>query len=354
MNVNPERLTLRIASAGDLLAAVPYLLGFIPEASIVVLGSQPPTGSVGITLRYDLPDPPDASIAAEIAEHAAGFVAGLQLGTITVIGYGPGPLVTPVADAARAAARHAGLEVHDILRVEEGRYWSYVCQDVSCCPAEGVPFDALHAGLAGGGASLEVRPSRAALAATIAPLTGPVAETMARATRRAERTAERLLARGGPRGLDQAGLAAVGDAIRVYRDGGWLRPDARHAWLALVLVSLRIRDDAWARMDHEHHEAHQRLWTDVVRRAQPGYVAAPASLLAFTAWQGGSGALANLALDRALDDRPGYSMALLLRTAITAPVPPSQVVLPMTPEDVAASYADPGDTSQPGDAPDGG
>ena len=26
--------------------------------------------------------------------------------------------------------------------------------------------------------------------------------------------------------------------------------------------------------------AHRRLWTDVVRRAQPGYVAAPASLLA--------------------------------------------------------------------------
>jgi hypothetical protein len=33
-------------------------------------------------------------------------------------------------------------------------------------------------------------------------------------------------------------------------------------------------------MDPGHSEAHKRLWTDVVRRAQPGYVAAPASLLA--------------------------------------------------------------------------
>ena len=82
-------------------------------------------------------------------------------------------------------------------------------------------------------------------------------------------------------------------------------PAIGYAWLALVLTRLRIRDDAWARMDPEHREAHRRLWTDVVRRAQPGYVAAPASLLAFTAWQGGEGALANIALDRALADDPG-------------------------------------------------
>jgi hypothetical protein len=50
-------------------------------------------------------------------------------------------------------------------------------------------------------------------------------------------------------------------------------------------------------------DAHRRLWTDVVSRAQPGYVAAPASL-AFTALQGGDGALANIALERALADTP--------------------------------------------------
>jgi len=38
--------------------------------------------------------------------------------------------------------------------------------------------------------------------------------------------------------------------------------------------------------------------------------------LAFTAWQGGNGALANLALDRALADDASYSMARLLRDVI--------------------------------------
>jgi hypothetical protein len=93
-------------------------------------------------------------------------------------------------------------------------------------------------------------------------------------------------------------------------------------------------------MDPAHRDAHRRLWIDVTRRAQPGYVAAPAALLAFVAWQCGDGALANVALDRALADDPRYSMALLLRQVITAGAPPSLARLPMTPEEVAASYDD--------------
>ena len=56
------------------------------------------------------------------------------------------------------------------------------------------------------------------------------------------------------------------------------------------------------------------------------------------AWPSGDGALANVALDRALTDDPGYSMALLLRQVIGAGAPPSLARLPMTPEEVAASY----------------
>ena len=76
------------------------------------------------------------------------------------------------------------------------------------------------------------------------------------------------------------------------------------ARLTVALRDLRVRDDAWARMDPGYSEAHLRLWIDVLRRAQPGYVAAPAALLAFVAWQSGDGALANVALDRALADNP--------------------------------------------------
>ena len=130
--------------------------------------------------------------------------------------------------------------------------------------------------------------------------------------------------------------------VQAYRDGRTISSPVRHAWLALVLTSVRVRDDAWARMDPDHRDAHRRLWTDVVRRARPGYVAAPASLLAFTAWQCGDGTLANIALERALDDIPDYSMALLIHDALDAGAPPSMATPPMTPDEVAASYADPG------------
>jgi hypothetical protein len=134
------------------------------------------------------------------------------------------------------------------------------------------------------------------------------------------------------------GRRAVGEAISAYRGGGRLADD-QIAWLSVALTDLRVRDDAWARMDPDHKEAHQRLWTDIVRRACPEYVPAPASLLAFTAWQAGDGTLANIALERALDADPEYSMALLLGDVIDAGVPPSEARLPMTPEEVAESYA---------------
>jgi hypothetical protein len=91
-------------------------------------------------------------------------------------------------------------------------------------------------------------------------------------------------------------------------------------------------------MDPGFRAAHLRLWTDVVRRATPAYLPAPASLLAFTAWQSGEGALANIAIDRALAADPGYSLAQLLREIMDAGVPPSAARVPMTPEQVAASY----------------
>jgi hypothetical protein len=351
MNSSPDRPPVRISSAAGLLATVPHLLGFAPAASFVIVGATR-ADRVQAAFRYDLPDQPDPAAAAEITAHAVSVLSHHQLAIAVAVGYGPGRLVTPLADALRAAASGAGLWLRDILRVEDGRYWSYLCTDPGCCPAEGVVFDpAAHPVtkiLAAEGRP--VLPGREVLAASIAPCTGATAEAMQQATEQAERAARRLIASGGPKAVEQAGLTAVRAAIGVYRDGGSLTPAVGFAWLALALIRLRVRDDAWAWMDLERHQAHHRLWTDVVRRAQPGYVAAPASLLALTAWQGGNGALANIAIDRALADTPGYPMALLLRNALDAGAPPSMASPPMSPSQVASSYTDPGDGSAEPDA----
>jgi hypothetical protein len=302
-----------------------------------------------VAFRYDLPEPPDTRAAAKIATHATAILAHHNLSLAIVAGYGPGPMVTPVADALVAELRRAGITLHDMLRVENGRYWSYSCRDPRCCPPEGVPFDASSHPAAATltAAGSKALRDRAALAATLAPVGGLAAESMHQATRRAERRIADLLRKGAAPGrkrdavqqvIDES-LHAVNETIEVYRKGGSVTADDRFAWLAVALTDLRIRDDAWARMVPEHVQAHLRLWTDVVRRVPARYVPAPASLLAFTAWQAGNGALANLAAERALAADPEYSMALLLLDAVGSGIPPSAARLPMTPEEVAASYA---------------
>src|SRR3984957_2010663 len=134
-----------------------------------------------------------------------------------------------------------------------------------------------------------------------------------------------------------AGHRMIADPIRRYRAGQPIGPEPA-AWLAVALRELRVRDDAWARMLPEYNAEHTRLWTELTRLAPPGYVAAPASLLAFVAWPAGDGALANIALDRALADDKRYSMARLLRRALDSGAAPSVARLPMTPEQVAATY----------------
>jgi hypothetical protein len=341
--------TVSVDSPAAMLAVVPHLLGFTPTRSLVVAGGRGPRHRIDVTLRFDLPDPPDHAFSEAIASQAISVLTGQDSTTVVVIGYGPGELVTPVTDTLREAIARTGLQVRDILRVEDGRYFSYLCINPGCCPPGGVPFDASTHPVSAVLAKLsgrEVLSGRELLAASIAPVTGLAAETMRQETARAERIAARLLAdatRAGntSRPVIDRGLSAVEAAVGIYRDGGSITQSSQFAWLGLALSSLRVRDDAWARMDPEYRDAHLRLWVDLTRYAQPGYIAAPASLLAFVAWQNGDGALANLALDRALADDPNYSMAHLLRDTLTAGAPPSLAILPMTPEEVAASYDEP-------------
>jgi hypothetical protein len=341
----PQRV--RAGSAEAVLAVVPYLLGFMPESSIVVIGTAPPDGTVKVTLRYDLPDPADTEEAERIALHAFAVLRSQRLTAALAVGYGPALLVTPLAGALKHTARKSGIELTDVLRVEDGRYWSCTCQKPDCCPPEGKPFASSgHPAAATMAADrAQVLSGRDAVAASIAPVSGEAAESMRQATRRAEQlhltpaliTARDPRARGAARkALADEGLAAVAGMIAVYRGGGQYTAGYQLAWPVVALTDTRVRDDACARMDQRYTGAHLRMWTDAVRHAPPGYVAAPASLLAFVAWQAGNGPLANVALDRALADDPGYVMADLLRKVVGAGAPPSMAAFIATPEEIAA------------------
>ena len=341
------RLRVRIGSPTSLLAVIPGLLGFDPGHSIVVVGTDSRSAMVRVTLRYDVPDPRQPRMAVALARQAVSLLDTQGVTAAVMVGYGADAAVSPVAAALRERASQVGIAVTEALRAENGRYWSYVCADPACCPPEGTPYDitdhpAARALRAAGG---RVLADRAALAASVAAASGRTGTATRRATRDFLANVVRCRTR-----LDRAGMpvpasrltavlgeVVVQDAVQRYRAGEQVPVD-HAAWLTVALAQLRVRDDAWARMEPEYQGAHLQLWTDLTKLARRGYVAAPASLLAFCAWQAGDGALANVALDRALADNPRYSMAQLLREALDSGAPPSMARLPMTPEEVAAAY----------------
>ncbi len=169
------------------------------------------------------------------------------------------------------------------------------------------------------------------LAASTAHVRGEQAEVMAEAARhaigRAARNA-RCAARRRAAGRDHrpnatAGHRAITAAVRAYRAGGSVTSPEDLATLAVALTFPVARERAWLLMDPAHCQAHQRLWTDLARLAPPGLRATPACLLALVARQSGNGALARIALDRALADGLGHPMDAVLRDIIGSTTPPS-------------------------------
>jgi Domain of unknown function (DUF4192) len=319
---------LTIRSPADLIAAVPYLLGFHPADSLTVVAMRGPR--VVFAARYDLPAPdePEAAAAAE-ARHVAAVVARQGVGTATIIGYGSATRVAPALRRLAEAMRNADVTVLDELRVTGGRYWSCACVDPTCCPAEGMPYDPATSAVPAAAtfAGQVALPDRASLVARVEPVGGRPRDLMRVATAAAERElTERLAGHAAEdtaaQVLRRAGRAAVRAALRRHRLGGRLGDDET-ARLGVLLTHLPTRGYAWERTGGEDWQV--ALWLDVLRRVEPGYAPAPACLLAFAAWRSGQGPLASVALDRARGQDPGYSMAVLLAEVLRHGLPPSSV-----------------------------
>ncbi|MEV0400949.1 DUF4192 domain-containing protein [Actinoallomurus sp. NPDC050550] len=348
--------TLRLRSPADVVAAIPYLVGFHPTDSVVVLCCGGEDGTYAIRL--------DLTASDVLLDHVTDLITRRRPAEVILAGYGPGARVTPVVERVGDLLARDGVRLREVMRVEDDRYWSYLCTDPACCPPEGTFVDVrgsavAAAAIAGG---LVALPDRDELARMIAPAGG---EAMRQATLEAEHrlaswaeaaateaarsgtgtTAQDDGASGGGSregaGAGGGGLSrrVAGEGVRLVRllierarAGGAPPTDAEVAWLGVLLVNLRVRDEAWVRIDDGEIGAHIGLWRDVVRRVAEPYLAAPACLLAFAAWRAGEGALANLALDRALAADPHYSMARLLHELFVSGLPPWSVPLDITPE----------------------
>src|SRR4051812_38127714 len=103
----PPRLAVR--SPADLIAAVPYLLGFHPADSVVVVALR--GRRVVFAARGDLPEP--GSDPRPAARHLAQVIARQDAEAATVIGYGPATRVTGAVEAVGEALDEERLLVLD-------------------------------------------------------------------------------------------------------------------------------------------------------------------------------------------------------------------------------------------------
>ncbi|WP_033322898.1 DUF4192 domain-containing protein [Actinomadura atramentaria] len=319
-----EPLTIR--EPGDAIAAVPFMLGFHPADSLVCLAFGGPRRACAI--RQDLPG---------ADEHTAAVVARNGFTRAVVLGYGDAARVEGAAAALCAALARHGVAVVDALRVLGDRWWPLACAGgpaAASCPPEGraagtaaarVTAEAVYAGHA-------AFASRADLARSVARVEGAARVAMRAATARAEIRFADLTESGGTAAAE--GVPFVAELLERHRADGLLPDDDDLAWLGVLLTAPRVRDEAWVRVRGDDPAADVEFWRDATRRVARRYAAAPASLLAYAAYVRGDGALANVALDRALDAAPAYSMALLLREAAALGVPPAAIRLRLTPDDL--------------------
>lgn len=301
---------ISIKGPSDLVSAVPLLLGFHPEHSLVVVGLS--GFELKCTFRIDLPG------SAEHIEHLLDLTGQLcrnECDRCVLIAYGE----PEVAEAAIAHLTQrfeaAGIEPVDRLRVTEGRWFGLDCAR-ECCPPEGraVPQSSpASCELAvNGGYAL---PDRSAVAAQLDPAAPD------RRAAVAEAVDEALLA---DTELDWAEHRSR-DLLAVER---WMcaeeLPGAEDiAVLGLALGDPHVRDHAIGRIGSGEYERNRvDLWIWLVRHLDEDLLAPAATLAGFAAYRFGNGVLALEAFELALRSRPGYRLARMLMTALQAGIPP--------------------------------
>ncbi|GAA4683085.1 DUF4192 domain-containing protein [Pseudonocardia yuanmonensis] len=337
---------VRVGTEG-LLAAVPVLIGFRPRNSLVMIATGGPQGRrVGLTLRVDLPPPEDPELVAALCESAAAALCrdDPEGAAVLVVGGGepspppgPGEPVWPpradVAGAATLALLEREIGVHTVAWAAEiaaGAPWR--CYPLHDCRCEGTLPDPAASVLAATAVArgAVLRDSREELERVVEPAgTGedpaPADATdVADAGPGAEPAAGRSAGGAGSAGAGPAEeRTPAADPRRMLRealaDGAAGRLDVGRRLAGAVAAAVRrprFRDEALAACAGPSAPEAEQLWSALARTCPGAEAATPAALLAVSALLRGDGALANVALDRALRADPGHRLASTLRVAL--------------------------------------
>jgi hypothetical protein len=315
-----------LRNPAQLLAALPYLIGFRPARSVVLLGHQYPGDCPGLVLRGDLPRREHRARQAQAM--APRFAAGGHVGVTLVIVGGrrrpgkPPPHAGFVDELARALGEF-GLPVLHALwapAIATGAPWA--CYRTEECGGALPDPRATVVAAAATERGTVAFDSREELEALLAPRSPEAL------VRRADHLS-RLTSSPWPEATRINDAASVvRAAFDRQRRGEGPPTDEEAVLLASALKLPDIRDLCLAMAvppaTAPAREA-ERLWLTLVREIPPPHRAEPAALLGFTAYLRGDGAFAGMALDNALEAAPDHVLASLLRRVLDSGTPPEVI-----------------------------
>lgn len=325
-------VVVRLRGGDELVAALPVLLGFHPADSVVVVGfGGRGAQRVGLTVRVDLPPPDDVdrvcadAVSALVTDAPAGAAVVVVGGGACRGGRPPRP---DVAVALQRTLVEAGVEPFAVLwagGTRAGRSWA--CyelpgQDCGCRGRVPAPRpDALAAAAARRGHG--VLPDRAAVADVLA------AEPDEALRRRARLWARELDARAARAGTGPEPDRTVEHRAllrRALADAAACRlavTDATVLGFCAAFSSSEIRDDAVRLCLGPDAPAAEQLWAALSRTMPSPERADPSALFAVCALLRGDGALAGIAVERALDARPRHPVACAVEASLRGFTGPS-------------------------------
>jgi len=300
--------TLTARGPEDLLAAVPVLLGFQPQDSLVMLtfGAEHTFHA-----RLDLPATVDDDSLTEVVETLLAPCRTHEVDHVAFVVYS--------ADRATAAALAAalvptfvadGVGVVDVLRADRG-WWCSVPVRADATETPPQPYDDAHHPFRAQAVfdGRVTHGSREDLRSTLAPDVD---------LRR--RWGERLAGPPAPGG-DEAAL--VRDLVAAWVTSGEEPDDDGAEQVLRVVAQVEVRDAALYAVTHDTVQEHLRVWSALLRGAPDPQVPDVAAVAAFCAWQAGHGALAWCALDRCFEVDPEHRLGRCLAECLVRAVPPT-------------------------------
>ncbi len=306
-----------LTSPHDLLAAIPFLIGYHPENSLVLVALK--DDNVGMAMRVDMP----TDIAPESYDLLASHFQREAADAALIVAY-----VDSESDPeavlinTSAALLRAGISIKESIVVSDGRYRSMLCHDSECCPPLGSPIPDIDSSRIAAEHVIAGHPMPFAnvsgLVQSIAALPSAMQESWQSEVRAfwIESDSESLL------DLQRDGATAVIDLAGEYALGRGAEDRELAARVIGRISDIQVRDYALGSHNDETADAYWQMWRELLLIAPRGFVAPIASIFAALAYERGEGALAHKALDRALADDERYSLALLLRRVFTAGWPP--------------------------------